>query len=484
MAETEKVPIYGSFHAAVRGFIHMRLQAKLDEVDKLEAQGKPIKPDKSGKVLDYPSKRQELRAKYLPATWLEGAAKRVRNIQSVTHSLKPIHPDAKGSNLFVEPSQLPTLSELGSHALAQKFASDVVGDAAALDVYKFLKVEVNGQTLLTALLANDDSALQALHEDAEQAQAWRDALVSLTEARAGGSSSHVRAKQLYWLTGDDACDDTQYELLAPLYATSLAHAVHGEIQEHRFGEANKAARTARRERRAHAGVFHDYPDLAVQKMGGTKPQNISQLNSERGGTNYLLSSLPPVWKPSTVRLPVGATSIFGKLFIARPEVRNTLRAMRKFLESDPVPNLTTRERRESFTDALLDELVAFAGELQQVIQPGWSKDDARFKDLAYEEMLWLDPLRAELREEAQFASDWLYMDWPAEIGKSFARWLNGQLRQPFGDAEARQWRKELLADEDGFKQQLRALRDKLDAPHYIPIRKTHAELVAERGEPA
>ena len=29
---------------------------------------------------------------------------------------------------------------------------------------------------------------------------------------------------------------------------------------------------------------------------------------------------------------------------------------------------------------------------------------------------------------------------------------------------------------------LRELRDKLDAPHYIPIRKTHAELVALREE--
>lgn len=76
--------------------------------------------------------------------------------------------------------------------------------------------------------------------------------------------------------------------------------------------------------------------------------------------------------------------------------------------------------------------------------------------------LWLDPLRAELPEEAQFASDWLYMDWPAEVGKSFGAWLNNALGEQFGDVEAREWRKELLTDEDGFKQQLRELRDKLD----------------------
>ena len=308
--------------------------------------------------------------------------------------------------------------------------------------------------------------------------------MSLTQPRAEGPSSHTLAKQLYWLTGTDACDDSHYTLLAPLYATSLAHAVHAQLQEDRFGEANKAARQARRERKMHDGVFHDYPGLAVQNMGGTKPQNISQLNSERRGMNYLLSSLPPQWQASAVRLPVHATSVFDRLFIARPEVRRTVRALRVFLESDPEPNLATRERREELLDALVDELVSLAAELQQILPPGWSRDDERFKELAYEEALWLDPLRAEIPEEAQFAHDWQYMDWPAAIGKAFGNWLNAQLRGklPMGDAEAREWKKVLLTDEDGFKQQLRELRDKLDAPHYIHIRKTHAELAALREE--
>src|SRR2546429_7212353 len=43
----------------------------------------------------------------------------------------------------------------------------------------------------------------------------------------------------YWLTGSDACADEGYELLAPLFATTLAHAVHAQVQEDRFGESNK-----------------------------------------------------------------------------------------------------------------------------------------------------------------------------------------------------------------------------------------------------
>lgn len=466
MSEAPETGGQAGYRAAISAFLQERLQAKLDK----------LKPDDP--------QRDEVIASFAHDVWLASAAKRVEQIQAVTHSLKPIHPDARGTNLYVEPRTLPSLAELGSHALGERFVGDVVGNAAALDVYKLLKLEVNGRSLLTALLAQDADALAALHTDPAQAEKLRDAFVSLTQPRAEGPSSHTLAKQLYWLTGTDACDDTHYTLLAPLYATSLAHAVHAQVQEDRFGEANKAARQARRERKVHDGVFHDYPGLAVQNMGGTKPQNISQLNSERRGMNYLLSSLPPQWQASAMRLPVHATSVFDRLFIARPEVRRTVRALRVFLESDPDANLATREQREELLDALVDELVSLAAELQQILSPGWSRDDERFKELAYEEALWLDPLRAEIPEEAQFAHDWQYMDWPAAIGKAFAGWLNAQLRDklPVGDAEAREWKKVLLTDEDGFKQQLRELRNKLDAPHYIPIRKTHAELVALREE--
>ena len=438
---------HASYCEAIAAFLQERLHAKLDKLKDEED-----------------DKRQEVLAQHQPTAWLKDAARRVQQIQAVTHALKPIHPDARGTNLYVEPSTLPALAELGSHALGVRFVGDVVGNAAALDVYKLLKLEVHGRSLLTALLAHDADALAALHTDPQQAQALRDAFVSLTQPRAESPSSHTLAKQLYWLTGSDACDDAHYTLLAPLYATSLAHAVHAQVQEDRFGEANTAARKAKYARKMHDGVFHDYPGLAVQNMGGTKPQNISQLNSERRGVNYLLSSLPPKWQTSAVRLPVHADSVFDRLFIARPEVRNTVRALRVFLESNPEANLATRERREALLDTLVDELVSLAAELQQLLPPGWSRDDERFADLHRSEQLWLDPLRAEQPDEADFAREWLQLDWPAAVGQRFANWLNAQLRGklPLGDAEARAWQKELLTDEDGFQQQLRALRQRLN----------------------
>ena len=447
MSEAPPTGGKAGYRAAISAFLQERLQAKLDK----------LKPDDP--------QRDAVIASFAHDVWLTSAAKRVEQIQAVTHSLKPIHPDARGTNLYVEPRTLPPLAELGSHALGERFVGDVVGNAAALDVYKMLKLEVNGRSLLTALLAQDADALAALHTDPAQAQALRDAFVSLTQPRAEGPSSHTLAKQLYWLTGTDACDDAHYTLLAPLYATSLAHAVHAQVQEDRFGEANKAARQARRERKMHDGVFHDYPGLAVQNMGGTKPQNISQLNSERRGMNYLLSSLPPKWKVNAQRFPTHADSVFTRYFDSRPLVRQTVKTLRRYLESNPNPVKDTRDHRKELVDVLVDEMVNMAAELQHALPPGWTLDDPRFSALNEDEQTWLDALRAELPEEDDFANRWLAMEWPDAIGTRFGNWLNARLegKLSFSDIEFRAWKKELLTDEDGFSQQLRERRKRIRA---------------------
>ena len=447
MSEAPDTGGKAGYRAAISAFLQERLQAKLDK----------LKPDDP--------QRDEVIASFAHDVWLACAARRVQQIQAVTHSLKPIHPDARGTNLYVEPATLPPLAELGSHALGERFVGDVVGNAAALDVYKLLKLEVNGRSLLTALLAHDADALAALHADPAQAEKLRDAFVSLTQPRAEGPSSHTLAKQLYWLTGTDACDDSHYILLAPLYATSLAHAVHAQVQEDRFGEANKAARQARRERKVHDGVFHDYPGLAVQNMGGTKPQNISQLNSERRGMNYLLSSLPPKWKVNAQRFPTHADSVFTRYFDSRPLVRQTVKTLRRYLESNPNPVKDTRDHRKELVDMLVDEMVNMAAELQHALPPGWTLDDPRFSALNEDEQTWLDALRAELPEEDDFANRWLAMEWPDAIGTRFGNWLNARLegKLSFSDIEFRAWKKELLTDEDGFSQQLRERRKRIRA---------------------
>jgi len=437
-----------AFHAAIEQFLKDRLEAKLDK----------LSPDDP--------KREVLASQHQPAAWIDDAARRVAQIQAVTHSLKPIHPDARGTNLYRPPGALRAHAEIGTHALGAVFADDVVGNAAALDVYKFLKIDVEGKTLLEWMLVGDPALAEALSLDPAQSEAWMEAFTGLTRPRSDNAASHARAKQLYWLTGDDPSDDNHYHLLAPLYASSLAHAVFRTINEDRFSEAVKDARKARRENREHEIGFHEYPNLATQKLGGTKPQNISQLNSERGGNNYLLGSLPPRWRSRTRVNPWLVESLFPR-FGHRNDVRAAVQTLRDFLLADPEKNVETRNRVERYFDTLVDELIIFASELQAGLPVGWSADErCRLVD---EERLWLDPGRVETDDE--FRERWLWMEWPDQIGKRFGNWLNSQLDKKLsvGEAEARQWRRELLLDE-AWADRLHKQRKRLDAPTYIPTR--------------
>jgi CRISPR-associated protein Csy1 len=441
-----------TFKLMIDSFLNDRLQTKLE------------------KLPDDDPKRPDLIASHQRGPWLKSASQRVKQIQAVTHSLKPIHPDARGTSLYVTPSELSAFDDVvGSHVLGDQLESDVVGNAASLDVYKLLKLEVAGRSLLQALLDNDLDALRALDDDPVEAQSLREALTSLTSARDNGFSTHERAKQLYWLTGRDADDDTQYHLLAPLYPTSLAQVVFEEVQDARFGESNKAARQARRKDEPHDMIYREYRGLAVQKLGGTKPQNISQLNIERGGNNYLLSSLPPLWQVHRSYLPTNTRSIFDRSFGARPAVRQAIKRLQATLLSDRPKNMHVRDHVDTLIEEIIDELVTFAGELSR--EPaGWTRGPS-FETLAKEEQLWLDPLRAELPDEAEFAELWLENDWPEKIGKRFGTWLNGQLRSKLpevGFIESREWRRRLFDESSTWSQHLRHTREQLDAPKRTP----------------
>lgn len=390
-----------------------------------------------GLAADDP-KRADLHQQFIPSLWLEDAARRVSQIQAVTHSLKPIHPDAKGTNLYCPPQTLPELPVVGSHCLGDDFEGDVVGNAAALDVYKFLKLEHHGQSLLTLVLSRDADLVAALSDDPAQAQTWVSAFVGLTAPR-GRVASHTLAKQLYWLTGNDPHDEASYHLLAPLYASALAHRVYETVQHDRFSEEAKVARQARKDAAFSQRPVRDYPQMAVQQLGGTKPQNISQLNSERRGNNLLLASLPPIWRSIDLKPLLGTDSMFHR-YGRRTQVKEMVKALLAFLKSNPAGNLETRARRDEWRDGLHDEFFQFTAELRS-LPPDWSQ--APECRLSGAEKHWLDP---EGVEQACAQSGLpLPIDTAERVSALFANWLNAQLRDPLpmGDPEYLEWRNQM-----------------------------------------
>lgn len=409
-----------------------RLQPKLDKL-------------KDGE----PDARQALIAAHHPAAWVADAAKRVGQIQQVTHAVKFTHPSADGSNLSSSGNPAAGPLELGSHSLAEELAADVVGNAAALDVYKLLRLKVDGRSLLERAVACDPALIEALGEDQEAAAGWVEAFAQLPEAK-GRPSTHKLAKQLYW-----PLEEGGYHLLAPLLSSSVAHALYRRVNADRFGEAAKAAREARRAGKPHPEGYRDYPDLAIQSFGGSKPQNISQLNSERRGENYLLASLPPLWESPALRPPLKTDSVFLRYFGRRREVRRLAGVLKDFLRSVAKrrSNMHIRYTRAELVSELADEVLNMAAELRQFMAPGWTaQPDCQLK-LA--EQCWLDPARCESDEA--FTTRYRRGEWKDDVCRGFANWLNASLQTDktlFGEAEALEWRTVLQRELDLLREGL------------------------------
>lgn len=386
---------------------------------------------------------------------LTGGADCAGLVQTATHIVKATHPYPKirfTTNLNIDPRQLVILKVVGSHVLLGEYEVDITGNGAynkkIYEVFLLLKSKFGGVSILDLLKKGDLDAINALGDTPEQSTILAQKLSKIDEARCQHVASHKFAKQFYWPVAKDIekdynpHDDTDFHLLAPLYATSLAHRVYQAVQGDRFSEEAMTARKAKKEGEYSARPVREYPQLAIQKLGGTKPQNISQLNSERRGDNLLFASLPPAWRSIDVKPLLGTNSMFPR-FSRGTEVRQLVKVLLAFLKSDPTRNLETRKRRAELVNGIIDEFLQFSAELR-FLPSGWSQTPVC--RLSSSEKYWLD------REgvERALASEGLPLptDNAERVSALFANWLNAQLRDPLpmGDLEFLEWRNRMYEE--------------------------------------
>lgn len=325
----------------------------------------------------------------------------------------------------------------------------MVGNAAALDVGKLLQLEEGGYSLIEAIRQGDDSPLAPFAESSEQLKQWMEGFYQVLEDKE--PSTHKLAKQLFFPVAKG-----EYHLLAPLYASSFSQEIYNRIIDSRFADEAKAAREARRKKQFSNTVLVEYPNTAIQKFGGTKPQNVSQLNSGRGGKAFLLSCAPPKWKTQS-RPPLNLKNIIDGPYSYR--VRWETYDLQQFLLSQVGKDSTleVRKERAQRIDHLIDALIQFGAEIQyyHYHSAGWSASEECL--LPQHQRLWLDPGRQA--QDENFAHEREKNDWPQQIADDFGRWLNQKLKHKklaMSEVEHREW-KSLV------ERKLRLLSDDLGA---------------------
>ncbi|WP_458399244.1 type I-F CRISPR-associated protein Csy1 [Mailhella sp.] len=206
--------------SAIDGFIAERLETKLKDLHKkYDTELKKLSENDIGGrnalELERQEKVAEQEAKFERKTWVSNAAIRAGQLSLATHALKFTHPDAKGTNIFARPSENTPSDVVATPAVPRE---DVVGNAAALDVYKFLSLEAAGKSLLLRAFEDDPVFLAALGAG-DEALAWFESFRQMTAS--SSPSSHTLAKQIYWPLGDGG-----YHLLSPLFPSSLVQQVY------------------------------------------------------------------------------------------------------------------------------------------------------------------------------------------------------------------------------------------------------------------
>jgi CRISPR-associated protein Csy1 len=414
----------------IEEYIQGRLGKKLNELEKnfKKAIEKNTDAEKISEANDkYKNDCLAVKTEHLPDNWLTKAAAKAKEIQLVTHALKFTHTDAKGSNIYDTNSIYEEKNSYLSTASLSTPELDITGNAAALYIAPLLQLSSEGKKLIDYLQEGDGSPLAPFSSSAEQLQSWVEGFQQVLKDKQ--PSSHTLAKQLYFPVNTN---NDSYHLLTPLFATSFAHALYEKIADARYSELNQSIRKSRRNDLYHEGVDTQYPSVVVQNFGGTKPQNVSQLNSKRHGKVFLLHTAPPVWRK---KITIPTQNIFIGEYNKR--AKSTAWHMQRHLLQvlDKESNRLIRQKRADYVNNLIEILFAYVAQIHQLeTPPGWSMQTK----LSEAQKVWLDPYCEALQSIRSTGQ------WQQQIAEEFAQWLNNKLQHKqltVGDVEYYEWAK-------------------------------------------
>ncbi len=344
--------------------------------------------------------QQEAEDKFSLQIWLPDAARRAAWLSMVSHPGKFSHPSAKTSSVIAQ-GQRANDGYLRTGNV--DYELDVFGNAAAMDVYKFLNLPLeDGQTLLQHLERDSDQAKRLLKVPTASYDSLRSGFLAVKQSDDGNRTDGL-VKQVYFPV------DADYHLLSILTPAGMLTQTKSRIDAMRFSEATKQAKDSRRKNEHHADGFDDMPGLTVTLYGGTKPQNISVLNNQNAGRAYLLNSVPPIFEQRQVRLP---TRHFFRNSLSARRFQDSFQTLDRLMRSG-VNNMHVRDGIRNTLKYLIDAVLRQAFTIRAT-GPGWSQTE-HYRDLPLAQRIWLDDAYLEQREQSEV--------WLEEVTGDFARWI-------------------------------------------------------------
>ena len=372
--------------------------------------------------------------------WLPKAASRAGQVSMATHPCTFSHPSArKNKNGYVT----SIISELDrstdgflktGNVISQ---TDALGNAAALDVYKFLTLEMADQVLLIEHIKNDsDLAQDLLHVKSATYKKMREGFLSMVKSSDENVTSS-KVKQVYFPIDD------HYHQLSLLSNSGMIFALRERIDSLRFSDFTKKERELKKKNEFSEFGYTEIYNITTIGYGGAKPQNISVLNNAKGGKAHLLSSMPPTIEQRNIHFP--KTNFFTESH-RYYESREIFHALHKILKTD-YNNINIREGRDYRLQELIDHIIDKMWAVRTVAD---SQYHAQSSKLDKYQQIWLcNGYEYEREEEEQ---------WLDKLSKEITRWIVRSYEKSLGKQAIKLGKDELNKIADIVEQNREGLR--------------------------
>ncbi len=355
------------------------------------------------------------------AEWLPNAAKRAGQISISTHPCTFSHPSArKNKNGYVSSVIASVASEADGYLRSGnvKAEPDALGNAAALDVYKFLNLSLqDGVTLLEHIQVDSPAAKQLLDIPTATYQELKEGFLAMANSADGEIITSSKIKQVYFPVEDN------YHQLSVLTNSGLVFKLRQRLDNMRFGEELKAKRELKKSNQYSAHGYSEIYDITTIGYGGTKPQNISVLNNQNGGKAHLLSSVPPALKFREVRFPVSDFFDESLNYWAFKDLFNDLHDVMKI---EPGGNIS-RQKLLTAIENRIKALVLKIMDSVYLLREASIEQYRESSGLSAAQIVWLCANKADERETSDL--------WLDEIIHDSTRWLNNGYGKALGDKQ-------------------------------------------------
>lgn len=341
-----------------------------------------------------------------PADWFDAMVMHMNECHLASHVGKFTNPDIKTTVCSHSKKVAGYVTTGGSTC-----SLDILTPAQYLGSASLLLSPVTpDKNVLEAVITRDkelEKELELLSLPIEKLQKKVQEMLEDSQKEPEATDTHLR--QVYFPIAEG-----EYHLLSVMPSSCLALEMYQRIRAINGHKINCYDKTSE----DYGKPCEEVTGLTMIGFGGSKPLNISALNSRNRGKAYLLSSLPPSLQEVKVRIP---KSDFFKESIWYKSQKIKLYQLHAYMKSTR-NNLKVRRGIRALVHKIMDDVIFTAYQIRAT-GDGWS-DDEKYANLPHAQKIWLDDIYKEKRKDN---------DWLQEIAGSFARWVIASYEKTLGD---------------------------------------------------